>query len=130
MRTYVYVDGFNLYFGALKGTPYKWLNIKALCESLLNPENKITGIKYFTAHVSGTANDPNKAIDQQLYIRALRRMTPEVEVILGQFRTHEVKEKLVNPPLIGPKVALVHERTEKGSDVNLNRPGNRGGWLV
>ena len=24
-RTHVYVDGFNLYFGALRGTPYKWL---------------------------------------------------------------------------------------------------------
>ncbi len=26
MQTRVYVDGFNLYSGALKGTPYKWLN--------------------------------------------------------------------------------------------------------
>ena len=31
MNTYVYVDGFNLYYGAVKGTPYKWLNINALC---------------------------------------------------------------------------------------------------
>jgi hypothetical protein len=23
MRTYIYVDGFNLYYGALKNTPYK-----------------------------------------------------------------------------------------------------------
>ena len=27
MRTRVYVDGFNLYYGALKGTPFKWLNL-------------------------------------------------------------------------------------------------------
>jgi hypothetical protein len=26
MRTWEYVDGFNLYYGAVKGTPYKWLN--------------------------------------------------------------------------------------------------------
>ena len=25
MRTFVYVDGFNLYYGALKGKPWKWL---------------------------------------------------------------------------------------------------------
>jgi hypothetical protein len=34
MRTNIYVDGFNLYFGALKGTPYKWLNIHALSAML------------------------------------------------------------------------------------------------
>lgn len=118
MRTSIYVDGFNLYFGALKGTPHKWLNIKALCEALLNPENKIDRIKYFTAHVSSTQSDPDKALHQQLYIRALRRTTPEVEVITGQFRTHQVTKKLVTP--IGSvRHALVHDRTEKGSDVNL-----------
>jgi len=26
MRTRVCVDGFNLYYGALKGTPFKWLD--------------------------------------------------------------------------------------------------------
>ena len=30
MRTRVYVDGFNLYYGALKGTSFKWLNLLAL----------------------------------------------------------------------------------------------------
>jgi hypothetical protein len=27
MNTFVYIDGFNLYYGAVKGTPYKWLDI-------------------------------------------------------------------------------------------------------
>lgn len=118
MRTSIYVDGFNLYFGALKGTPHKWLDIKALCAALLSAENQITKIKYFTAHVSGTASDPDKALHQQLYIRALRKTNPEVEVITGQFRTHQVTKKLVTP--IGAmRHALVHDRTEKGSDVNL-----------
>ncbi len=30
MRTNIYIDGFNLYYGALKDTPYKWLDLKAL----------------------------------------------------------------------------------------------------
>ena len=48
MNTYVYVDGFNLYYGAVKGTPYKWLNIFDLCQRLLR-KNTILKIKYFTA---------------------------------------------------------------------------------
>jgi uncharacterized LabA/DUF88 family protein len=118
MRTSIYVDGFNLYFGALKNTPYKWLNIKSMCTALLNAENEINQIKYFTAHVSATPGDPDKAVHQQLYIRALRRSIPELTVITGQFRTHQVMKKLVTP--IGQiKSVMVHDRTEKGSDVNL-----------
>ncbi|HEX5010662.1 MAG TPA: hypothetical protein VFY71_09685 [Planctomycetota bacterium] len=26
-QTIVYVDGLNLYYGALKGTPHKWLDL-------------------------------------------------------------------------------------------------------
>jgi len=118
MRTSIYVDGFNLYFGALKGTPYKWLDIKAMCEALIAPANEITQIKYFTAYVSGTPQNPQRALDQQIYVRALRRMTPCVEVITGQFATHEVMKKLVEP-IGGHLHALVYETTEKGSDVNL-----------
>ena len=118
MRTSIYVDGFNLYFGALKNTPYKWLDINAMCQMLLKPENQITCIKYFTAYVSATPQNPQRPLDQQVYVRALRRMTPCVEVITGQFATHEVNKKLVTP-VNGKRHALVYETTEKGSDVNL-----------
>jgi hypothetical protein len=30
MKTIVYIDGFNLYYGAVKGTPYRWLNLSDL----------------------------------------------------------------------------------------------------
>lgn len=118
MRTYVYVDGFNLYFGALKNTKYKWLDLKSLCSNLLQPYNRILKIKYFTAHVSGTAADPQKPIHQQLYIRALKHTTPELEVILGQFTTHKVRKRLVTP-VNEVRHAEVYETTEKGSDVNF-----------
>ena len=52
MRTYIYIDGFNLYYGALKGTPYKWLDVKALFGAILRPDNEILKIKYYTARVS------------------------------------------------------------------------------
>jgi hypothetical protein len=34
-RAIVYVDGFNLYYGALKGTPHRWLDLAALADLLL-----------------------------------------------------------------------------------------------
>jgi len=34
-RTNIYVDGFNLYYGAAKNTPFKWVNLAALCATVL-----------------------------------------------------------------------------------------------
>jgi hypothetical protein len=50
MKTFVYVDAFNLYYGAVKDTPYKWLDLQALCRVML-PQNTVARIKYFTARV-------------------------------------------------------------------------------
>ncbi len=30
VKTNFYIDGFNLYYGAVKGTPYKWLDSSGL----------------------------------------------------------------------------------------------------
>lgn len=43
MGTCIYVDGFNLYYGALKGRPHKWLDLEALCRVLL-PGDQIVRI--------------------------------------------------------------------------------------
>lgn len=51
-RTTIYVDGFNLYYGCLKHTPYKWLDLKVLFSKLLDKTHDIKKIKYFTAHIS------------------------------------------------------------------------------
>ena len=40
VRANVYVDGFSLYYAALKGTPYKWLNLRRLSRLLL-PRDRI-----------------------------------------------------------------------------------------
>ena len=45
------IDGFNLYYGCLKGSPYKWVNLLELSKFLL-PKHEILKIKYFTAKVS------------------------------------------------------------------------------
>ncbi len=71
MKTTVYIDGFNLYYGALKGTAYKWLDPLALCKIMI-PDNEVTSIKYFTARVSPRPNDPDQPTRQNTYLRALR----------------------------------------------------------
>lgn len=55
MKTRVYIDGYNLYFGCLKGTPFKWLDPVSLIETLLvrsgAPESALDelAVKFFTA---------------------------------------------------------------------------------
>ena len=117
METFVYVDGFNLYYGAVKGTPYKWLDIFKLCQLLL-PKNKIIKIKYFTALVTARPSDPDQPNRQQLFLRALRTI-PCLEIIHGHFLEHEVMMPLANPAPGTPKYVRVLKTEEKGSDVNI-----------
>jgi len=117
MRTSIYVDGFNLFYRALKGTPYKWLDIKLLSTNLLQKHHQIVEIKYFTAIVSGIF-DHRQPIRQKTYIRAIQSYIKELHVYYGHFLSHPVsapKAPLTNPP----KFSKVYKTEEKGSDVNL-----------
>jgi uncharacterized LabA/DUF88 family protein len=116
MLTNVYVDGFNLYYGCLKGTPYKWLDLGALCQALL-PPNKIQRIRYFTAKISAQA-DPQGPVRQSIYLRALQTV-PGLTVHLGHFLTSTVRMPLAKPLPGGPRTVGVIKTEEKGSDVNL-----------
>lgn len=116
-KTYVYVDGFNLYYGAIRDTPYKWLNIRRLCELLL-PSHSVIKIKYFTARLSARKDDPGKPTRQQIYLRALRTV-PDLEIIYGSFLSHDVMMPLSDPPPKGSRFVKVIRTEEKGSDVNI-----------
>ncbi len=123
MRTYIYIDGFNFYYGALKDTPYKWLDFKKLFEYLLDPSHQIISIKYFTAMVTGKI-DPDQPIRQKTYLRALRKYIPEISVFYGKFLSHNVFKPLaypINKNLFGKNIKFVNviKTEEKGSDVNL-----------
>ena len=62
MKTNVYIDGFNFYYGCLKGTPHRWLDLAAFCQaSFPPPRNQINRIRYFTAHVNARPNHPSNA---------------------------------------------------------------------
>jgi uncharacterized LabA/DUF88 family protein len=101
-RTALYVDGFNLYYGCLKDTPYKWFDFVCAARQVLDASNEITLVKYFTARVKPTADNPDVHKRQQIYLKALEATFPQLEIIEGRF--------LVLP---GKKPS------EKGSDVNL-----------
>ncbi|MXY42248.1 MAG: NYN domain-containing protein [Rhodospirillaceae bacterium] len=128
MRTFVYVDGFNLYYGALKGTPWKWLDLPALFARVLQPHHDILRVKYYTARVSGTPADQSKPQRQDVYLRALRHHRPEVEVYFGHFLSHPVTAPLAQP-VSNVRTARVIRTEEKGSDVNLAVHLLNDGWL-
>ncbi len=118
MRTIVYVDGFNLYYGAVKGTPYKWLDLGALFRGLLSAQNHITAIKYYTAIVSPRPNDPSIPIRQMAYLNAIKAYVPGLSITRGHY-LNSVVNMMLETPINGQRFARVHKTEEKGSDVNL-----------
>src|SRR5947207_14633454 len=82
-RTIVYIDGFNLYYGAVRGSAHKWLNLQRFFQ-LLRPHDNIVKVHYFTALVDGPTR-PN----QEVYLRVLGAL-PLVNIILGKFKKKQV----------------------------------------
>jgi hypothetical protein len=79
IRTAVYVDGFNLYYW-LKPLPYRWVDLRALAYNAIarpDREHEIVAVKYFTASVSDTLDDPTKSSRQEAYFRALQAAIPD-----------------------------------------------------
>ena len=85
-RTIVYVDGLNLYHGALTGTSYKWLGLAAFGQNLISTNDQLVIVKYFTAQISSKASEDKRAPERhRVLIRAVRA-TPGVEVFEGKFQ--------------------------------------------
>jgi uncharacterized LabA/DUF88 family protein len=122
-RTSVYIDGFNLYYGCLKHSPWKWLDIAAYCRHVL-PQNDIRQITYCTAKVK-PRHDPGPANRQQVYLRALGTL-PVVAIVFGHFLERPKTLPLArsvpgHSGFAGGPVQFVEvmNAEEKGSDVNL-----------
>lgn len=118
MQVSVYVDGFNLYYRALRRSPHKWLNLRALAEALLDPDDEVNTLRYFTARVSSRAVDPDAPRRQQLYLSALQTI-PNCRVHYGRFLSKN-KWRPIAHPTWEPHVCVeIMNTEEKGSDVNL-----------
>lgn len=97
MRTWVYIDGFNLYY-AIRESGCKWLNVKTLVEVAMPAgASSIDKVKYYTARVSG-ASDPDQPRRQNIYFNALKTI-PEIELFFGQFLAKAVWRPVLNLPI-------------------------------
>ncbi len=117
MKTNFYVDAFNLYYGSLKGTPDRWLDLDALFRAVF-PNNTINRIRYFTAIVESRPSDLRRPAHQRAYLRALQTI-PSLSIHYGQYKTRAARLPLATPPASGPQTAHVLRTEEKGTDVNL-----------
>ncbi|HSV43213.1 MAG TPA: NYN domain-containing protein [Candidatus Bathyarchaeia archaeon] len=139
-RTFVYIDGFNLFYRGVKHTPFKWLDLKILSQNLLSQDHCILKIKYFTANITGR-DDLQAPVRQQTYLRALAQYIPEISIHYGKFLSHKKWARLAAPrpartkeeviingkKVFAPLAQEVPEENnveiikteEKGSDVNL-----------
>lgn len=113
-RTTLYVDGFNLYYGAAKHTRFKWVNVVALAEAVL-PGLRVTRTRYFTAMVESSASNPQQRQRQETYLRALGTL-PNLTIHLGRYQRNKVWAPHCTPP---PDKVQIFKTEEKGSDVNL-----------
>lgn len=126
MKTTIYIDGFNLYYGALKNTPYKWLDIFTLFSEILsiqNPKSEIDTIKFFTAPVKAqVATNGQKAFQSQNdYHRALKKLYPEkIQIIEGYFSLERANLPAYKKPIDKQEKLAVWKLEEKQTDVNIS----------
>lgn len=97
MRTFVYIDGFNLYYNVFRGErnkehrKYKWLDLESFTKNVLEKKykkNNILSTKYYTAHVSD-AQDQTKPHRQNAYLRALELHSHNLKIVCGKFLIDE-----------------------------------------
>ena len=117
MTTNLYIDGFNLYYHALKDTPFRWLDLRKLAEALF-PQDEINRICYFTARLDVRPGNPGQAQRQLIYLRALKTLEG-FDAYYGVFRSGIKRCPLAEPVPELPTHVLVRDSEEKGSDVNL-----------
>jgi 6-hydroxy-3-succinoylpyridine 3-monooxygenase len=86
MKTVVYVDGLNLYYGVLRGTKFKWLNLYELFQDhVLDSATRVEKVRYYTAPMKRSASDdPASPGRQQKYLRALKAyLGDSIEIVQG-----------------------------------------------
>lgn len=121
MPACVYVDGFSLYHQCFRHTAernhLKWLDLTALAAAIL-PDEDIAVVRYYTARVFDTPEDPQRASRQDAYLRALATL-PKLVIRQGQFSRNKREVRLAHPPADVDPRQTAWVMQEKRSDVSL-----------
>ena len=109
MRIGVYIDGYNLYYGARNqcgrsSAGWRWLDLRALAASAIDsqsqwPATSSLHVTYCTARVSGAGN-PSASHDQDAYLRALLSSGSVDKIAFGQFVSRVATSPLAT---VGPR---------------------------
>lgn len=124
MKTTLYIDGYNLYYGVLRNSEYKWLDVAQLFTMLAkerSPEAEIVAIKFFTAPVKIRFANHREASQksQRDYHTALERLYPEFSLILGYFNPTEGWYPKYQNPVDRNNTVRAWNLEEKQTDVNI-----------
>ncbi|EPJ88523.1 antitoxin Xre/MbcA/ParS toxin-binding domain-containing protein [Pseudomonas sp. CFII68] len=142
LRTRVYIDGYNFYYGCLKGTAYKWLDPLSLFEKHVLPSVLVKdndglvkqsallaspSIKFFTAKIIETVARAQDSVSSQArYHTALRKLYDErIDLVEGYYAVNRMKVKVIDArhPNRAPRKCeeiQAWKVEEKQSDVNLS----------
>jgi len=138
MKARVYVDGFNFYYGAVRGRQgRKWLDFRKFGERIIPHGTEFDELHYFTTRVTARPDAPHGPTRQDAFLRAIATL-PGVHVHEGVFKSKHKRRRLVDPQPMstskkgkpgGPYVPLkelgwptyvwAYNTEEKQSDVNL-----------
>ncbi|MGI2036200.1 NYN domain-containing protein [Rhizobium panacihumi] len=142
LRTRVYIDGYNLYYGCLRQTAFKWLDVLALFEHQILPSilyrptpkgNSATvvldpdcAVKYFTAKIIESAAKGDDSVSSQAhYHNALTtHCQGRVSFVMGSYSLYKANQHVVpaDDPNRWPRdcdKVQVWKLEEKRSDVSL-----------
>ena len=126
MKTIIYIDGYNLFYGCLKHSQDKWLDLKTLFVDKIvyeqNPHAEVTSIKFFTADIKAkvASNGQSAQLAQQSYHRALEQLYPtEIQIIKGFYSLEKARLLAFQQPPDKTQRVDVWRLEEKQTDVNI-----------
>lgn len=133
MRTIAYIDGYNLYYGLLRKSQFKWLDVYALFhDQALHESAEVVEVRYYTAPMLGKMSDDLESpIRQRRYLQALRKFHPTgLTIIEGRIVASTPFQRLIHPIPEAPNLHKVQvlDFNEKKTDVNIAADMINGAW--
>lgn len=125
VRTNIYVDGYNLFYGCLKHSRHKWLDLRQLLFNRIvreqTPAATLNRIKYYTSDTKSkvaTRGEQSRHA-QERYHRALEAYTDELDIIKGFYSLTRANLLAYEEPPDKTNRRQVWRLEEKQTDVNI-----------